>query len=85
MANQHQSLELKRTLKLRHILILGLAYMSPWAVFDTFGIISELTNGHVPASYVLVIIAVLFTVLATVKWQEFTLLQVQPIRTHEKQ
>ncbi|WP_269410005.1 APC family permease [Lentibacillus daqui] len=64
MANQHQSLELKRTLKLRHILILGLAYMSPWAVFDTFGIISELTNGHVPASYVLVIIAVLFTVFS---------------------
>ena len=56
--------KLKRTLKLRHILVLGLAYMSPFAVFDTFGIISEMTNGHVPASYMLVMIAVLFTVFS---------------------
>lgn len=55
-------IKLKRTLKLRHILVLGLAYMSPFAIFDTFGIISEMTDGHVPASYLLVMIAVLFTV-----------------------
>ncbi len=58
---------LKRELKLRHILFLGLAYMSPFAIFDTFGIISELTNGHVPASYILVMIAVLFTVYSYIK------------------
>lgn len=52
---------LKRTLKLRHIVFLGLAYMAPMAVFDTFGIVSEETGGHVPLSYVLIIIAVLFT------------------------
>ncbi|RWR12924.1 APC family permease [Siminovitchia fortis] len=38
--------------------------MSPYAIFDTFGIITELTDGHVPASYILVMIAVLFTVFS---------------------
>lgn len=62
----HQSLaanegQLKRSLKLRHVVFIGLAYMSPLAVFDTFGIISDITNGHVPAAYLLIIIAILFT------------------------
>ncbi|MFC7392220.1 APC family permease [Scopulibacillus cellulosilyticus] len=52
---------LDRSLKLRHIVFLGLAYMSPFAVFDTFGIVSETTKGHVPMSYILVTVAVLFT------------------------
>lgn len=53
--------QLKRTLKLRHVVFLGLAYMSPLAVFDTFGIISDVTGGHVPTAYLLVIIALMFT------------------------
>src|SRR5699024_9939754 len=53
--------ELKRSLKLRHVVFIGLAYMSPLAVFDTFGIISDVTHGHVPAAYLLVIVALLFT------------------------
>lgn len=53
--------QLKRTLKLRHVIFIGLAYMAPLAVFDTFGIVSDITNGHVPAAYVLITIAVLFT------------------------
>ncbi|GAB3564535.1 APC family permease [Spelaeicoccus albus] len=53
--------QLKRTLKLRHIVFIGLAYMSPLAVFDTFGIVSDMTDGHVPMSYVVILIAVLFT------------------------
>ncbi|TCP30614.1 putrescine importer [Scopulibacillus darangshiensis] len=53
--------QLERSLKLRHIVFLGLAYMSPFAVFDTFGIVSDTTNGHVPASYILITVAILFT------------------------
>lgn len=53
--------QLKRTLKLRHIVFIGLAYMSPLAVFDTFGIVSDMTDGHVPMAYVVILIAVLFT------------------------
>lgn len=52
---------LKRTLKLRHLVFIGLAYMAPMAVFDMFGIVSEETNGHVPLAYLVVLIAVLFT------------------------
>ena len=52
---------LKRTLKLRHLVFIGLAYMAPMAVFDMFGIVSEETDGHVPLAYLVVMIAVLFT------------------------
>lgn len=52
---------LKRTLKLRHLVFIGLAYMAPLAVFDMFGIVADLTGGHVPLAYLVVMIAVLFT------------------------
>lgn len=53
--------KLKRTLKLRHLVFIGLAYMAPMAVFDMFGIVSAETDGHVPLAYLLVMVAVLFT------------------------
>nr|WP_239549256.1 APC family permease [Scopulibacillus daqui] len=46
---------------MKHLVFIGLAYMAPFAVFDTFGIVSQTTKGHVPAAYILVTIAVLFT------------------------
>lgn len=52
---------LKRTLKLSHIIILGLGYLTPMTVFDTFGIVTEETGGHVPLSYLLALCAMLFT------------------------
>ncbi len=52
---------LKRSLKLRHLVFIGLAYMAPMAVFDMFGIVSEETDGHVPLAYLVVMVAVLFT------------------------
>ncbi len=55
---------LKRSLGVSSIVFLGLAYMSPFAVFDTFGVVSDVTNGHVPASYILITIAILFTALS---------------------
>ncbi|WP_449279702.1 APC family permease [Leucobacter sp. GX0328] len=58
---------LRRSLKQRHVVFIGLAYMSPFAVFDTFGIVSEATRGHVPMSYIIVTIAVLFTALSYAK------------------
>ncbi|SDI81619.1 APC family permease [Alteribacillus bidgolensis] len=53
--------ELQRQLTLMHVIVMGLAYMSPFAVFDTFGIVSEVTSGHVPTAYILVFTAILFT------------------------
>lgn len=53
--------QLNRSLRLWHIVLIGLGYMAPMAVFDTFGIVAEVTNGHVPAAYVLTLLAILFT------------------------
>ncbi|MGX4586883.1 APC family permease [Paenibacillus chitinolyticus] len=55
------NMELQRTLKLWHIVVIGLGYMAPMAVFDTYGIVSEETGGHVPAAYALTLLAILFT------------------------
>jgi len=70
---EHQPAErsLRRRLKLRHIVFLGLAYMAPLAVFDTFGIVAEATNGRVPLAYVLIIIAVTITALSYAKMSRY--------------
>ncbi|MGF7035098.1 putrescine importer [Paenibacillus mucilaginosus] len=52
---------LRKSLKLRHIVILGLGYMTPTTVFDTYGIVTDTTSGHVPAAYIVTLIAILFT------------------------
>ncbi|MHA3684234.1 APC family permease [Leucobacter sp. HY1908] len=57
----HEPGQLRRTLKLRHLVFIGLAYMAPLAVFDMFGIVADETGGHVPLAYLVVIVAVLFT------------------------
>lgn len=38
---------LKRSLGLWSIVMLGVGYMTPMVGFDTFGIVSEKTGGHV--------------------------------------
>lgn len=53
--------ELNRSLRLWHVFALGLAFLAPIAVFDTYGIAVEITNGHVPASYLVTLAAILFT------------------------
>lgn len=52
---------LKRSLSVWQLVILGLGFMTPMVVFDTFGIASALTDGHVPAAYIVALIALLFT------------------------
>lgn len=52
---------LQKSLKLWHIVFIGLGYMAPMAVFDTYGIVSEETGGHVPMAYILTLAAILFT------------------------
>jgi putrescine importer len=55
------SVRLKRSLKLWQVVMMGLAYMTPMVVFDTFGIVSRITDGHVPTAYILALVAMLFT------------------------
>jgi len=56
--------ELRKTLTLVPVVMIGLAYMQPMTLFDTFGIVSGLTDGHVPTAYAFALIAVLFTALS---------------------
>src|SRR5690606_14024484 len=53
--------KLQKTRGLWHIIIIGLAYIQPMRVFDTFGLVSEESHLHVPTSYILALSAISFT------------------------
>lgn len=57
----NKSTQLKRNLSLWQVVIIGIAYMTPMTVFDTFGIVSGITEGRVPLTYLIALVAVLFT------------------------
>lgn len=52
---------LKRNLGLWHVIIIGLAYIQPMTLFDTFGMVSRDSGGHVPMSYLFALVAILLT------------------------
>ena len=47
---------LKQTLTLWQVVVMGLAYMTPMVVFDTFGIVTDITQGHVTTAYLLALV-----------------------------
>lgn len=55
---------LKRTLGLWAVVLFGLAYMTPMIVYGTFGVLSEVSHGMVPTSYLLALCAVLLTAVS---------------------
>lgn len=59
-----QNGHLKKTLTLLPVVMIGLAYMQPMTLFDTFGIVTNLTSGHVATAYAFALIAILFTALS---------------------
>lgn len=59
-----QGAHLKKTLTLLPVVMIGLAYMQPMTLFDTFGIVSGLTDGHVATAYAFALIAILFTAVS---------------------
>ena len=59
-----QRAQLKKTLTLLPVVMMGLAYMQPMTLFDTFGIVSGLTEGHVATAYAFALIAILFTAVS---------------------
>ncbi|MCA6221993.1 APC family permease [Photorhabdus antumapuensis] len=56
--------QLRKTLTLVQVVMMGLAYLQPMTIFDTFGIVSGLTDGHVATSYAIALIAILFTAVS---------------------
>lgn len=63
-ATGSDSPHLSRTLGLWAIVALGLGYMTPTVIFDTFGIVAEETNGVVPTAYLLALVAMTFTAIS---------------------
>jgi putrescine importer len=59
-----ENVTLKRSLGLWAIVFLGLGYMTPTIVFDTFGIVSNETNGVVPLAYITALVVMLFTAIS---------------------
>ncbi|WFF39133.1 APC family permease [Moraxella nasibovis] len=53
--------KLQRNLGLWHVIIIGLAYIQPMTLLDTFGMVSRDSGGHVPMSYIFALIAILLT------------------------
>lgn len=56
--------KLRRNLGLWAIVGLGLGYMTPTVVFDTFGIVSGETDGAVPMAYLVALIVMSFTAIS---------------------
>ena len=55
---------LSRQLGMWAIVGLGLGYMTPMTVFDTFGIVSDETNAVVPLAYLFALVAMVFTAIS---------------------
>lgn len=55
---------LKRSLGVVAIVGLGLGYMTPTVVFDTFGIVARLSDGVVPLAYLFALVVMIFTAIS---------------------
>ncbi|HEY3606065.1 MAG TPA: APC family permease [Pseudonocardiaceae bacterium] len=56
--------ELKRSLTLRDLLVYGMIFMVPIAPFAIFGVVFNQSKGMVPLTYVIGLVAMLFTALS---------------------
>src|SRR5699024_6788442 len=58
----NQDQKFNRLLTFWPLVFLGLAFMTSMIVFTTYGIVSQETQGMVPAAYVIVLVAMMFNV-----------------------
>jgi amino acid transporter len=56
--------ELRRSLRLRDLLVYGMIFMVPIAPFAIFGVVFNASKGMVPLTYVIGLVAMLFTALS---------------------
>src|SRR3954469_16111275 len=59
-----QPTSLRRSLGLWAIVGLGLGYMTPTVLFDTFGIVTRETHGVVPLVYLVALVVMIFTAIS---------------------
>jgi putrescine importer len=55
---------LKRALGPTALVLFGLTYLAPVTVFTTYGIVAKSTDNHLPAAYVVALMAMIFTALS---------------------
>lgn len=51
----------RKSMGMTALVLFGLAYMVPLAVFTTYGLVTQMTKGHLPIAYVLTLAAMLLT------------------------
>ena len=61
-----------KKMSLWQVVILGVAYMTPMVVFDTFGIVSGMTDGRVPLAYIFALVAMLLTAFSYARFSRQT-------------
>ena len=61
MSHPTEPPRLKRALGLTGLTLFGVTYMTVITVFTTYGIVNQVTDGHLPAAYSLAVVAMLFT------------------------
>lgn len=61
-----------KKMSLWQVVVIGVAYMTPMVVFDTFGIVSGITDGRVPMAYILALIAMLLTAVSYARFSQVT-------------
>ncbi|WP_262777525.1 APC family permease [Brevibacterium permense] len=61
---QQSAPHLTRALGLTGLTLFGLSYMAVGTVFTTYGIVNQVTEGRLPLSYVVALVAMLFTALS---------------------
>ncbi len=52
---------LRKSMSMTALVLFGLAYMVPLAVFSAYGLVAQMTKGHLPTAYLLTLGAMLFT------------------------
>ena len=52
---------LKRALGLTGLTLFGVTYMTVITVFTTYGIVNQVTDGHLPSAYIVAVVTMLFT------------------------
>lgn len=55
---------LRRVMGVPALVAFGLAYMVPLTIFTTYGLVTTMTEGHLPAAYVVTLAAMIFTALS---------------------
>jgi putrescine importer len=61
-----------KSLSLWQVIMIGVAYMTPMVVFDTFGIVSGVTEGRVPLAYILALFAMLLTAFSYARFSRIS-------------